>query len=179
MIKTIALVALLAIAVLLIYAATQPDTLSVQRSASIKAPAEKIHPLIDDLQRFNTWNPFDKKDPNIKGSYSGPNKGPGAGYDFEGNKEVGKGRIKIVASTAPNKVTMQLDMLEPIEGHNTVEFTLVPRGDTTEVTWAMRGKSPFIGKLMGVFINMDKMIGGEFETGLANLKTLAERGTHA
>jgi hypothetical protein len=175
MIKTIGLVALLAIALLLVYAATRPDTFSVQRSASINAPAEKIHPLIDDLHRFNTWNPFDKKDPNLKGSYSGPRKGPGAGYAFEG-KEVGKGRIEILESAAPNKVTMQLDMLEPMEGRNTVEFTLAPRGEGTEVTWAMRGKNPFISKLMGVFINLDKMIGREFETGLANLKTLAERG---
>ena len=177
MISTIAFVALLAIAALLIYAATRPDTFSVQRSADIKAPAERIHPLIDDLRRFNTWNPFDKKDPNIKGSYSGPAKGPGAGYDFEGNKEVGKGRIKILESAAPDKVTMQLDMLAPIEGHNTVEFTLAPRGESTEVTWAMHcSKSPFVAKLMGVFCDMDKMIGREFETGLSNLKALAERG---
>ncbi|TMH10962.1 MAG: polyketide cyclase [Betaproteobacteria bacterium] len=176
MIKTIAIaiVVVVALGALLLYAATQPDTFSVQRSASIKAPADKIHPLIDDLHRFNTWNPFDKKDPNVKGSYSGPANGPGAAYAFDG-KEVGTGSIRIVESSAPRKVTMQLDMQKPIEGHNTVEFTLTPRGDATEVTWAMRGSSPYIAKLMGVFVNMDRMIGQHFETGLADLKSLAER----
>jgi len=179
MIKTIALgIALLAgvaIAALLLYAATRPDTFSVRRTASIKAPAEKIHPLINDLRRFNTWNPYDKKDPNIKGSYRGPLSGPGAGYDFEGNKDVGKGSIQIVDSASPTKVTMKLDMLEPFEGHNVVEFTLAPRGDATEVTWAMHGPSPFIGKVMGVIFDMDRMIGRDFEAGLANLRAVAER----
>ena len=110
----------------------------------------------------------------MKGSYSGPANGPGAAYAFDG-KEVGTGTIRIVESSAPRKVTMQLDMQKPIEGHNTVEFTLTPRGDATEVTWAMRGSSPYIAKLMGVFVNMDRMIGQHFETGLADLKSLAER----
>jgi hypothetical protein len=175
MFKTIALFAVVALGILLIYAATRPDTLRVQRSASIRAPAEKIHPLINDLQRFNTWNPYEKKDPNLKGSYRGPASGPGAGYDFEGSKEVGKGSIEIAESSAPTKVTMKLDMIEPFEGHNVVEFTLTPRGDSTDVTWAMQGPSPFMAKLMGVFINMDRMIGRDFEAGLANLKSVAER----
>ena len=140
------------------------------------APPEKIHALINDLHRFNTWNPYEKKDPNIKGVYAGPARGPGAAYEFEGNKDVGKGRLRIVDSKAPNKVTMQLDMLEPFEGHNLVEFTVLPRGDATEVTWAMQGASPFIAKLVGVFVDMDRMIGRDFEAGLADLKALAERG---
>jgi hypothetical protein len=175
MIETFAIVLVLAIVVLLIYAATRPDTFSIQRSASIKAPAEKIYPLINDLHRFNTWNPYEKKDPNLKGSYRGPAAGPGAGYDFQGNKNVGKGSIEIVEPVSASKVTMKLDMLEPFEGHNVVEFTLAPRGDATEVTWAMHGPSAFITKLMGIFFNMDRMIGRDFEAGLADLKTAAER----
>jgi hypothetical protein len=175
MIKTIAIVLVVAIGALLIYAATRPDTFRVQRSASVRASADKIHPLINDLHQFNTWNPYEKKDPNIRGSYRGPQAGPGAGYDFQGNKDVGRGSIEIVDSAAPDKVTMKLDMIEPFEGHNIVEFTLAPRGDTTEVTWSMHGPSPFLSKLVGIFLNMDKMIGRDFEAGLDTLKTVAER----
>jgi hypothetical protein len=174
-IKTIALLLVAALAVLLMVAASRPDILRVQRSASIKAPPDRIHPLINDLRSFNTWNPYEKKDPNMKGRYRGPESGPGAGYDFEGNKDVGKGSIQIVESAAPRTVTMKLDMIEPFEGHNIVEFTLLPRGDTTEVTWAMQGPSPFLAKVVGVFFDMDRMIGRDFEAGLANLKSVAER----
>jgi hypothetical protein len=179
MIKTIALLVVLgvvlALAGLLIYAANRPKVLAVQRTALIQAPAEKIHPLINDLHRFNTWNPYEKKDPAIKGRYQGPDSGPGARYEFEGNKDVGKGSLQILAASAPSRVTMQLDMIEPMEGHNTIEFTLAPRGEATEVTWAMHGASPFIARLAGIFINMDHMIGRDFEAGLANLKNVAER----
>lgn len=178
MIKTLAVLALLlvlAIGALLIYAANRPKVMAVQRSALIQAPAEKIHPLINDLHRFNTWNPYEKKDPAIKGSYRGPASGPGAGYDFEGNKDVGKGSIQITSSAAPGQVTMELHMIEPMEGRNTIAFTLAPRGEATEVTWAMHGPSPFIARLAGVFFDMDRMIGRDFEAGLANLKRVAEQ----
>jgi hypothetical protein len=174
MIKTIAILIAVSLAALLVYASTRPDTFAVQRSISVKAPADKLFPLINDLHQFNTWNPYEKKDPHIKGSHRGAASGPGAGYDFQGNKDVGKGSIEITSSTASSQVTMRLDMLEPFEGHNVVEFTLVPRGDSTEVTWAMHGPSPFIGKLVGVVFNMDQMIGRDFEAGLLNLKALAE-----
>jgi hypothetical protein len=173
--KTIVLLACVAgLVALLAYAASKPDTFTVQRSASIKAGIDTLHPLINDLHQFNTWNPYNLKDPNIKGSYRGAPSGPGATYDFEGHKDVGKGSIQIIDS-APAKVTMKLDMLEPFEGHNVVEFTLAPHGDTTDVTWAMHGPSPFMFKLVGLFMNMDRMIGRDFETGLLNLKTKAER----
>jgi carbon monoxide dehydrogenase subunit G len=174
MIKTIALLLVAAVVLLLALAATRPDTFSVQRSARIQAPADQVHALINDLHRFNRWNPYEKKDPNLKGSYSGPAAGPGATYAFEGNKNVGKGSLRIVDSQ-PGQVTMELHMIEPMEGRNTVRFTLVPQGGATEVTWAMQGASPFIGKLMGLVFDMDKMIGGDFEAGLAALKTLAEQ----
>ncbi|TMH28754.1 MAG: polyketide cyclase [Betaproteobacteria bacterium] len=149
-------------------------TRAVLRGRVERAVGRRDFPRHAACRFRNTWNPFDKKDPNVKGSYSGPANGPGAAYAFDG-KEVGTGTIRIVESSAPRKVTMQLDMQKPIEGHNTVEFTLTPRGDATEVTWAMRGSSPYIAKLMGVFVNMDRMIGQHFETGLADLKSLAER----
>ena len=176
MIKTIAIVAVAVLAVPLVLAAFKPDTFRVERSASIQAPPDKLHPLINDMRAFNTWNPYNLKDPNIRGEYRGPQAGPGATYHFEGNKDVGKGSISIV-ETAPAKVTMKLDMLEPFEGHNVVEFILTPKGEATEVTWAMHGPSPYLAKVMGLVFSMDKMIGRDFEAGLANLKALAEKTT--
>jgi hypothetical protein len=173
MIKTIAFIAVAAIGIVLVAAAARPDTFRVERTASIKAPPGKLHGLINDMKLFNTWNPYNLKDPNIKGEYQGPQAGPGAVYWFEGNKDVGKGSIAIV-DASPTRVTMKLDMLEPFEGHNTVEFIIAPRGALTDVTWSMHGPSPYIGKLMGMVFNMDKMIGRDFEAGLANLKAKAE-----
>ncbi len=175
MIKTTLFVLVLAIAGLLVFAATRPDTFTLQRSLLIQAPPEKLHALINDMRAFNTWNPYDKKDPAMQGSYSGPAAGPGARYAFKGNQDVGEGSLEITAS-APGQVGMRLDMSAPMEAHNQITFTLVPRGSGTEVTWAMEGACPFIAKLMGVFIDMDRMIGRDFEAGLASLKTLAERG---
>lgn len=176
MLIKIGLVAMTALALLLGYAATRPDVFRVQRVIDIKAPPEKIFPLVNDLRAFNRWSPYIQKDPAVHLAYRGAATGPGSGYDFAGNKDVGKGQLDITHATAPTSVTLQLHMIEPFEGRNTVEFTLVPRGDVTQVTWAMHGPSPYISKLVGVFIDMDQMIGKDFATGLANLKSLAERG---
>jgi hypothetical protein len=175
MLKIIALVVVVLIAAVLIYAATKPDTFRIQRSASIKAPPEKIFPLINDLRSFNTWNPYEKKDPNVKGSYSGPTSGKGAAYAFDGNKDVGKGSIEITESSPTSKVTMKLNIIKPFEAHNIVEFTLQPVSDTTNVTWAIHGPVPYISKVMCLFFSMDSMVGKDFEAGLANLKTAAEK----
>jgi carbon monoxide dehydrogenase subunit G len=173
--RSLALVAAVAIGALLAYAATRPDTFRVERRTSVQATPEQLYPLINDMQQFNTWNPFNRKDPAIQGSYSGPAAGPGATYAFAGNKDVGKGSLRIVQSQPPRQVTMELHMIEPFEGRNTVEFSLVPRGAGTEVTWAMHGPAPFLSKLIGVFLDMDRMIGRDFEDGLAALKARAEK----
>ncbi|QCB48121.1 SRPBCC family protein [Hydrogenophaga sp. PAMC20947] len=176
MIKTIALLLVLTVLALLAYAATRPDTFAVERSVTIAAPAEKLFPLINDMRSFNTWNPYNRKDPAMKGIYSGPQAGAGAAFDFHGNKGAGKGRLAITGTTEVSRVSMQLDMEEPFEGHNAIDFTLAPESDgTTRVTWSMHGPSSFLPKLMGIFFNMDQMIGKDFETGLANLKVLAEK----
>ena len=174
MLKVIALGAAVLVGGVLVAAALQPDSFRVQRSASIQAAPERIFPLINDLRRFNSWNPFDKKDPNLKGSYSGAASGAGAAYAYEGNREVGRGRIEIIDSLPASEVRMKLDILEPMEGHNVVEFTLKPDGDGTRVTWAIQGPMPYISKLFSLFCNMDAMIGREFESGLAGLKTIVE-----
>ena len=175
MIKTLAVVGLLAIVGVLVLAALQPNTFRVQRSITIKAPAEKIFPLINDLGRFNTWNPFTKKDPNLRGSYSGAASGTGAVYRFDGDKNVGQGSIEITDSSVPRRVSMRLHMVRPIEASNDIEFTLEPQGDATQVTWAIQGKSPYVAKILHLFVSMDRMIGGDFEAGLASLKAEAER----
>ncbi len=169
----------LAIATLLFYASRQPDSFRVQRSVRIQASAEKIYPLINDLHRFNTWNPFMKKDPGMKSSYRGAAAGPGAGFDFAGEgRSMGSGSIDIIESSAPGRVVMTLDMHEPMEARNRVEFILAPQGGgATDVSWSMEGVGalPLMAKVMHVFINMDRMVGGDFEAGLAELKTIAER----
>jgi Polyketide cyclase / dehydrase and lipid transport len=172
---TILLLALAAVAaLLLIVAATRPDTFRVTRTAVIKAPAAKIFALIDDLRSFNNWNPYERKDPGVKGSYSGPARGVGAAYAWDSRK-VGAGRMEITASEAPNKLTMQLDFIKPFKARNTAEFTLQPQGEhLTVVSWAMHGPSPYLAKLMGLVFNMDTMIGKDFEAGLAHLKALTE-----
>ena len=153
----------------------KPDTFRVQRAASIKAPPEKIFPLINDLHAWGAWSPYEKKDPNMQRSYSGAPSGKGAIYAWDGDKNVGKGRMEITESSPSSKILIQLDFFSPFEAHNMAEFTLVPQGDATSVTWTMDGPAPFISKLMQVVFNMDRMIGKDFEEGLANLKSLTER----
>lgn len=173
MFKIIAIVVLVLIAGLLVYAATRPDSFSVERSVSIKAPPQKVFSLIDDFHNWGSWSPWEKLDPAMKKTYTGAASGQGAVYEWTGNSKVGQGRMEIVDASA-SKVTIKLDFLRPIEGHNVAEFNLAPQGDGTEVTWSMHGPSPYMAKLMGVFVSMDKMIGGDFEKGLANLKSVAE-----
>ena len=173
MLTTIAIIVAVVVAAILIYAATKPDSFSVQRTATIAAPQEKIFPLIDDLHAHHAWSPFEKG-PAMKRTHSGAARGPGAVYEWEGNREVGKGRIAITDST-PSKITMALDMLKPFKASNTVEFTLRPNGDSTDVTWAMHGAQPYMAKLVSTFINCDKMVGSQFEPGLSKLKAIAEK----
>ena len=174
MLTTILIIVAIAIAAVLIYAATKPGSFRVQRTAAIGAPAERIYPLIDDLHAHHAWSPFEK-DPAMKRTHSGAERGRGAVFEWEGNRQVGKGRLAITDST-PRKVTMTLDMFSPFKANNIVEFTLKPNGGgATDVTWAMHGQQPYMAKLMSTFINCDKMVGSQFEEGLAKLKAIAER----
>ena len=175
MIKTILVVIVVVVAALLGYAATRPDTFSVQRAASIKAPPEKIFPLIDDFHRWTVWSPWEKLDPDMKRTFSGSAAGKGAAYAWQGNSKVGEGRMEILDDPAPSKIVIKLDFIKPFEGHNITEFTLTPQGENTQVVWVMHGPAPFVSKLMGVFVSMDSMIGKDFETGLSNMKSAAEK----
>ena len=175
MFKTIAIVVIVLVVGVLGYAATRPDTLRVARSAVINAPPQKIFAIVNDFHRWVEWSPYEVRDPAMKRTLSGADAGVGAVYVWDGNKDVGAGRMEILDAPAPQKITMKLDFMRPFEGHNTVEYTFKPQGDATEVTWAMTGPSLFVQKLFGVFVNLDDMIGRDFAAGLANLKTLAEK----
>lgn len=182
MLKLIGIVAglgVVAIIGILAYAATKPDAFQVQRSVNINAAPDKIFPLINNMRSMNSWNPFAEADPDIKIAYSGPDSGEGARYEWTGNSKVGEGNIEITDASAPSRVTLRLNMLKPLAAHNTVVFTLEPNGPatnaTTIVTWAMNGEQSYIGKVMHVLFNMDRMVGSQFEKGLAKLKAIAEK----
>jgi uncharacterized protein YndB with AHSA1/START domain len=174
-IAIIAVVLAIAIAIVLILAATKPNTFSVQRATTVKAPPERIFPLINDFHQWASWSPYENKDPAMKRSFGGAADGKGAVYGWEGNKNVGSGRMEILDTSKPSKIVIKLDFFTPFEGHNTAEFTMLPQGDATNLTWLMHGPAPFMSKVMQVFINLDNMIGKDFEIGLANLKRLTEK----
>src|ERR1700732_5175338 len=174
MFEVIAIVAValaIAIAVILILAATKPDTFSVRRATTVKAPPEKLFPLINDFHQWGGWSPYETKDPAMKRTYNGAASGQGAVYAWDGNKNVGSGRMEILDASAPSKIQIKLDFFTPFEGHNTAEFTMLPQGDGTILTWLMYGPA----KIMHVFMNIDNMVGKDFEIGLANLKRLTEK----
>lgn len=175
MLKTIAIAVGVVIAAVLLYAATRPDDFLIERSVSIKATPGEIYPFMSDFHKGDLWSPYEKKDPAMKRTFSGAASGKGAVYEFDGNKNVGKGRLEIVEAVPPGKVVLTLDMIKPVQGHNVVVYTLDPRGDGTKVTWSMSGKNTYLSKIICTFINMDKMVGGDFEAGLANLKALTEK----
>ena len=172
--RKVLIVILLAVAGILGFAATKPDQFRVERSISIKAPAEKIFPHINNFHQWEAWSPYEKLDPAMKRTFSGTESGVGAIYAWQGDPKVGAGRMEILESTPSSSIKIKLDFHEPMEGHDRAEFTLAPQGDSTTVTWAMSGPAAYIMKVMGVFFDMDHMIGKDFETGLSNLKTLTE-----
>jgi len=174
-IAIIAVVIAIAIAVVLILAISKPDIFRIQRVATIKAPAESIFALINDFHRWGSWSPWESKDPAMKRTFSGAESGKGAVYAWDGNKNVGSGRMEILDTSAPSKIVIKLDFFTPFEGHNTAEFTMLPQGDATNITWVMYGPASLMSKVMQVFINLDNMIGKDFETGLANLKRVTEK----
>jgi hypothetical protein len=176
----VAVVLAIVIAAVLILAASKPATFSVERAIDVKAPPEKIFPLINDFHQWVSWSPYENKDPAMKRSYSGADSGKGAVYGWEGNGNVGSGRMEILETqiletSLPSKILIKLDFFKAFEGHNTAEFTMLPQGGATHVSWVMRGPAPFISKLMQVFMNLDHMVGKDFEIGLANLKKLIEK----
>lgn len=174
MVNTILILLSLAILAVLIFAATKPDAYTVSRSLLIQAPADQLFAIINTPREFERWSPYAAKDPQMTNTYSGPASGVGARNDFVGNGQVGAGSVEIIRSTAPSEVAMRLTMLKPFQAENEVVYHLMPQAGGTQVTWAMHAKQPYFIKIMGVFVNMDTMIGTDFAVGLSKLKVVAE-----
>lgn len=168
------LVALLAIVV-----STRPDEFRVTRSAIISAPPSEVFPHVNDFHLWQAWSPWSKRDPHCEIAYDGPATGEGAKFSWKGNKEVGEGRMLIIESTPHKMIAIRLDFLKPFRATNTAEFEFEPVSGGTKVTWSMFGKNNFMGKLFGMIVDCDKMVGKDFEEGLANLKREAETGEPA
>lgn len=166
------------IAVLAI-AATKPDEFRIERSAVIMASPQQVYEQIEDYHNWTSWSPYETKDPNMKRTYSGTPTGKGAIYEWRGNDDIGQGRMEIFEVQPPNKISINLDFVKPMPGHNVVVFSIEPQGEGTKVTWAMTGESPFMCKVMQVFMNMDEMCGKDFEVGLANMKRVLEKQSAA
>ena len=175
MLKKISMALIVVILVILGIALMQPDSFKVQRIATIKAPPAKVMGYLNDFHQWMAWSPWEKLDPNMQRTFQGAAGGKGAVYAWSGNDEVGQGRMEIIENEMPTRLAIKLDFIKPFESSNRTEFVLQPQGDATVVTWTMTGPSQFITKLMSVFVSMDKMIGKDFEKGLAQLKEAAEK----
>lgn len=162
------------IALVLIVAVFQPGEFQVKRSLAIAAPASALFEQVNDHRKFLAWNPWMKLDPNVKNNFTGPAAGVGAVCSWQGNSEVGAGSATIIESKPGELVRIRMDWKEPMESTGMMDFTFKPEGGRTLVTWHMYGANNYLGKVMCLFMNMDKTVGGQFEVGLANLKTLAE-----
>ena len=171
---TVLALAVVAIAGVVAYAATLPEDFRIERSAVINAPADQIHPLVNDFKAWPAWSPWEEKDPDMKRTYSEPSSGEGAKYSWSGDSEVGAGEMVIAESEAPSKVKFDMHFKEPMEARSTAEFTLTPQGDGTKVTWAMYGKNELLSRVFCMLMDMDKMLGKEFDKGLAAMKAKAE-----
>jgi hypothetical protein len=173
-IRTLSIVIALLVVAVLALATFQPDVFRLQRSTTIAAPAAKIHPFVDDFRRWTLWSPFEAKDPTMRRSYGAKSAGPGATYAWDGDGEAGAGTMTIVEST-PARIGIALDFRRPMESRANVAFTFVPDGGSTRVTWAMEAPNSFVSKVVHVFFDAEKLVGADFERGLAALKAVAER----
>jgi hypothetical protein len=164
----VAVVALILVFVVLV--ATRPADFRITRSATIPAPAAAVFAQVNDLHKWQEWSPWAKLDPKAKVTFDGPEAGKGASFHWAGNSEVGEGKMTLVESQPSELVRFKIEFMSPFTATNDAEFTFKPVGDQTEVTWTMSGKNNFMAKAFGLFVDCDKMVGGQFEQGLNNLK---------
>ncbi len=174
MLSTILIVLAVVVVLLLIFISTRPDNFRVTRSATIAAAPAIVFAHVNDLHKWQAWSPWAKMDPNAKNTFEGPAAGNGAIFRWAGNNKVGEGSMTIMESRPAELVQIKLEFLKPFKGTNTAEFTFQAEGQQTRVTWSMFGKSNFLNKAFVLIMNCDKMIGGQFEKGLADLKAIAE-----
>jgi Polyketide cyclase / dehydrase and lipid transport len=155
--------------------ALQPSDFRIERSATMRAPALSAFAQVNDFHKWREWSPWEKLDPALKRTYDGPHAGTGAIYAWQGNQDVGEGRMTIVESRPGELVRIKLEFFKPFAATNTAEFSFKPAGDGTAVTWSMSGQNNFLARAICIFMNMDKMVGGQFEQGLAQMKAVVER----
>jgi len=174
MLKKILIALALIVVVFAVIVALQPSEYSVVRTATIAAPAPVVFAQVNDFHKWQAWSPWAKLDPAMKQTYEGAPAGTGAIYTWAGDDQVGAGRMTLTESRPNELVRIKLEFLKPFASTATTEFTFKPEGNRTAVTWSMAGEKNFIAKAFGLFMNMDKMIGGDFEKGLAQMKSVAE-----
>jgi len=162
------------VVVFVVVVALQPSDFRIERSAAMRAPASAAFAQVNDLQNWRAWSPWEKLDPALKRSYEGPRAGTGASYAWQGNKDVGEGRMTITESRPGELVRIKLEFFKPFAAVNTAEFSFKPSGDGTAVTWTMTGQNNFLARAICLFVSMDRMVGGMFEQGLAQMKTVVE-----
>ena len=175
MLMTILLVIVAIIAIIVLLASRQPDSFRVQRAATVQAPPDRVFALINDFQNWLKWSPWEKLDPAMKKDFGGPPSGAGSTYGWSGNSKAGEGRMEIVESVPPSRVKLDLNFIRPFKSNNSTQFDLAPSGTGTSVTWTMNGSANLMTKVWMLFVNMDKMVGKDFEEGLMNLKRVAEK----
>jgi len=163
------------VAVFVVVVALQPSDFRIERGATMRAPAAAVHAQVNDFQNWRAWSPWEKVDPALKRSYGGPKAGTGAVYAWQGNKDVGEGRMTIVESKPGELVRIRLEFFQPFAATNSAEFRFKQAGDGTAVTWTMTGQNNFLARAMCLFVDMDRMVGGMFEQGLSQMKTVVER----
>jgi hypothetical protein len=173
--KKIALGVVAVIAVFLIVVAVQPAEFRVERSAAMTAPAAEVFAQVNDFHKWEAWSPWAKMDPAAKNTFAGPASGVGASFSWDGNDKVGAGRMTITESKPAERIAITLEFLKPYAATDTSEFTFKGDAKQTNVTWTMTGKKDFLSKGMCLFLDMDKMVGGEFEKGLASIKAIVEK----
>ena len=174
MIKKILIGLAVVVVVLVVIVALQPSHYRVERSATMNAPPSMVFAQVNDFHKWNAWSPWANLDPGMKQTFEGAPAGNGAGYAWVGNSEVGEGRMTITESHPSDLIKIKLEFIKPFAATSNTVFTFKPEGNQTKVTWAMDGDKNFIAKAFHLFMNIDKMVGGDFEKGLAQMKSVAE-----
>jgi hypothetical protein len=175
--RKIALAILVLVVALLAFVATRPERFRIERSAVVGAPPEVVFTLIDDFHQWGRWSPWEKVDPDMQRTFAGPAAGPGASYAWAGNREIGKGRMTILESRPGELVSIRLEFFAPFAATNEARFDLAPNGTGTRVGWSMEGRNGFVGKALALVMDMDAMVGDQFERGLADLDAAARAET--
>ncbi|MGE0609287.1 MAG: SRPBCC family protein [Pirellulales bacterium] len=175
MLKKVLIAVAVIVLLLVIVIAVQPADFRIARDTIVAAPAEAAFSRVNDFHNWPAWSPWENIDPDLKRTYDGPTAGKGASYAWSGNSDVGEGKMTILESRPDELIRIDLQFIRPFAATNATEFTFEPQGDNTKVTWTMTGKNGFVAKAFGLLMNMDKMVGGDFEKGLASLKQVAEK----